>query len=107
MLLSMPAWFFFRVIQINAKSFQEIDIEYSLAAETTADSATDLPFVVDRNLGWLTLTRQLKYISDPHQYRMVVTAREPASGIESKVLVSVATGLLVWLQYTRNEQQRI
>jgi len=76
-----------RIATITAKSFQEIDIEYSLVWEST-DSTAALPFEIDRRFGSLTLKRVLKYIIDPHQYRMIVTAREPASQIESKVLVS-------------------
>ena len=78
---------------ITAKSFQEIDIEYSLVWEST-DSTATLPFEINHRSGSLTLNsntdsnKGLKYINDPHQYRMIVTAREPASQIESRVLVS-------------------
>ena len=77
-----------RVVQIKSKSFQEIEIQYSLAAESTTVSTDDLPFRIIRSSGWLTLRDELTYTNDPHQYRMLVTAREPASAIESKVLVS-------------------
>ena len=80
------------MIEIKSKSFQEIEIQFSLAAESTTVSTDDLPFRIDRNFGWLTLREGLTYTDDPHQYRMLVTAREPASGIESEVLVSWTYG---------------
>ena len=66
-------FFFFRVVQIKAYSFQGFDISYFLFSDTHAQSNE---FAIDRDTGMVDLLRQLDYERDPDQYYLTVKAVE-------------------------------
>ena len=75
-----------RVAMIEAKSFYDLPLEYSIAPVNTS---AQLWFDVARSTGALHPTESaMSYLTNPRQYRMVVTAREPASGFQTSVNVS-------------------
>ena len=75
----------FRVLTIQAKSFFDIPIEYSIL---NRDGSPSQDFTIGLSDGDMKARKQLSYTFDPHQYQLSVTAREPASGFSTTEDVS-------------------
>ena len=74
----------YSVLQVSAKSFQELKLEYTMEREDPHDPDV---FFMRKDTGLITLKERLAYVESQKQYRLNVTATEEKSGLKQTTQV--------------------